>query len=109
MRIQQAIVFNKQLYSTSNCIQQAIVFNKQLYSTSNCIQQASVLNKQVYSTGKGYSTGKCIQQASVFKCGDQFWSPHLRRDIDKMERVQRKATKIIPEIRNHSYQHGSRI
>ena len=33
----------------------------------------------------------------------QFWSPHLRRDIDKMERVQRKATKMIPEIRNHGY------
>ena len=34
----------------------------------------------------------------------QFWSPHLRRDIDKMERVQRRATNMIPEIRNHSYQ-----
>ena len=34
----------------------------------------------------------------------QFWSPHLRTDIDKMERVQRRATKIIPKIRNHSYQ-----
>ena len=34
----------------------------------------------------------------------QFWSPHLRRYIDKMERLQRKATKMIPEIRNHSYQ-----
>ena len=34
----------------------------------------------------------------------QFWSPHLRRHIDKMERVQRKATKIIPDIRNQSYQ-----
>ena len=33
----------------------------------------------------------------------QFWSPHLRRDIDKMEKLQRRATKIIPEIRNHSY------
>ena len=33
----------------------------------------------------------------------QFWSPHLRRDIDKMERIQRRATKMIPEIRNHSY------
>ena len=28
----------------------------------------------------------------------EFWSRHLRRDIDKMERVQRKATKMIPEI-----------
>ena len=30
----------------------------------------------------------------------QFWSPHLRRDIDKIEEIQRTATKIIPEIRN---------
>ena len=34
---------------------------------------------------------------------EQFWSPHLRRDIDKIEKVQRTATKMIPEIRNHSY------
>ena len=33
----------------------------------------------------------------------QFWSPHLRRDIDKMEKIQRRATEMIPEIRNHSY------
>ena len=33
----------------------------------------------------------------------QFWSPHLRRDINKIEKIQRRATKIIPEIRNHSY------
>ena len=29
----------------------------------------------------------------------QFWYPHLRRDIDKMEKLQRRATKMIPEIR----------
>ena len=33
----------------------------------------------------------------------QFRSPHLRRDIDKMEKIQRRATKMILEIRNHSY------
>ena len=38
----------------------------------------------------------------------QFWSPHLRRDIDKMEKIQRRATKMIPEIRNHSYTSESR-
>ena len=32
----------------------------------------------------------------------QFWSPHLRRDIDKMEKIQRRTTKMIPEIRNIS-------
>ena len=29
--------------------------------------------------------------------------PHLRRDIDKMEKIQRRASEIIPEIRNQSY------
>ena len=33
----------------------------------------------------------------------QFLSPYLRRDIDKLEKMQRRATKMIPEIRNHSY------
>ena len=38
-----------------------------------------------------------------FEHAVQFWSPHLKRDIDKMEKIQRRATKMIPEIRNHSY------
>ena len=33
----------------------------------------------------------------------QFWSPNLRRDIDKIEKIPRRATKMISEIRNHSY------
>jgi hypothetical protein len=33
----------------------------------------------------------------------QLWSPHLRKDIDKLERIQRRITKMIPELRNKSY------
>ena len=33
----------------------------------------------------------------------QFWSPNLRRDIEKIEKTQRKASKMIHKIRNHSY------
>ena len=33
----------------------------------------------------------------------QFWSPYYRKDIDKLERVQRRITKIIPRLRNKSY------
>ena len=33
----------------------------------------------------------------------QFWSPHLRRNIDKMEKTPSEATEMIPEVRNHSY------
>jgi hypothetical protein len=33
----------------------------------------------------------------------QFWSPSLRKDIDRLERIQARATKLIPEIRNKPY------
>ena len=33
----------------------------------------------------------------------QFWSPHLRGDVNKMERIQHRATKMIPELRNKDY------
>ena len=34
----------------------------------------------------------------------QVWSPHLRKDIDSMERVQRRATKMITECKNVNYE-----
>ncbi len=34
----------------------------------------------------------------------QFWSPHHAKDIAKLEAVQRMATKMIPSLRNKSYE-----
>ena len=34
----------------------------------------------------------------------QFWSPHYLKDKNKLESVQRRATKLIPSIRNLSYE-----
>ncbi|MCP3679103.1 MAG: reverse transcriptase family protein [Gammaproteobacteria bacterium] len=34
----------------------------------------------------------------------QFWSPHLQKDILKLETVQRRATKLIPSLRQKSYE-----
>ncbi|XP_072039772.1 uncharacterized protein [Amphiura filiformis] len=31
------------------------------------------------------------------------WSPYLKRDIDKLEKVQRRATKIVPSLRDIPY------
>ncbi len=34
------------------------------------------------------------------ECAVQFWSPHHAKDIAKLEGVQRRATKMIPSLRN---------
>ena len=34
----------------------------------------------------------------------QAWRPHRKKDIDNLERIQRRATKIIPELRDLSYE-----
>ncbi len=36
------------------------------------------------------------------ECAVQFWSPHHATDTEKLEAVQRRATKIIPSLRNKS-------
>ncbi len=34
----------------------------------------------------------------------QFWSPYYRKDIEKLERIKRRVTKMIPRLRNKSYE-----
>ena len=34
----------------------------------------------------------------------QAWRPYRKKDIDKLERIQRVATKMIPELRDLSYE-----
>ena len=34
----------------------------------------------------------------------QFWSPQLRKDIDAIEKVQRRATRLIPGLARLSYE-----
>ena len=34
----------------------------------------------------------------------QTWRPYRKKDIDTLERIQRRATKMIPELRDFSYE-----
>ena len=34
----------------------------------------------------------------------QAWRPYRKKDIDMLERIERRATKIIPELRDLGYE-----
>ena len=37
------------------------------------------------------------------ECASQIWKPHLIRDIQALEKVQKHATKLAPELHHLSY------
>jgi hypothetical protein len=39
----------------------------------------------------------------------QFWNPYLKKDIEMLERIQRKATKLIPSLRTLPYESRLKI
>ena len=46
---------------------------------------------------------KAIVRAHLEYC-IQAWSPYLRKAIDMLERIQRRSTKLIPELRYLRYE-----
>ena len=36
----------------------------------------------------------------------QAWNPYLRKDVDMLEKLQRRATKLIPGLRDLTYSRG---
>ena len=41
---------------------------------------------------------------SHFEYCIQAWRPYRKKDIDTLERIQRRTTKMIPELRDLSYE-----
>ena len=54
------------------------------------------------STSRVVPSDKTIVRLLLEYCL-QAWRPY-RKDIDILERVQRRATKMIPKLRNNSYE-----
>ena len=47
---------------------------------------------------------KAIVRPHLEYCNIQAWNPHLRKDIDMLEKIQRRATKLIPGLTDLRYE-----
>ena len=45
----------------------------------------------------------------ILEYGNAAWVPSLKREQQQMENVQRRATKMVPELRNLQYTHRLRV
>ena len=80
-------------------------FQKQISAKVNKANQSWGTIKRTFKHMDSYIFKKlfCAQVRSHLEYAIQFWAPYLRKDINKIESVQRRATKYIPGFRNLSY------
>ena len=94
-----------------------VIISEDLKCSKHCLEIVKKANKVLgligrlfeFKTKQGFLTLYNALVRPILEYGVQFWSPHLRQDIDRLERVQRRATKMIPSLRNKSYEERLRI
>ena len=65
----------------------------------------TVLNTTLKEKDLGLTITADMKQCGIAAAkGIQSWRPYRKKDIDMLERVQRRATKMVPKLRNISYE-----
>ena len=89
-----------------------VTISKDLKPEKHCSEVVKTANKLIGFIGRTFqfksdkvilSLYNALVRPHLEYCV-QFWSPYFRKDIEKLERVQRRATKLIPRLRNKPYE-----
>ena len=98
--------------STSNSVKDlGITLSRDLKFSQHCSEAAKKVNKMLGFMKRNFTFMSKATVIPLYKSlvrphleySVHFWAPHLSKDIAKLETVQRRATKLIPSIRNKPY------
>ncbi len=84
-----------------------VMINNDLKPSNQCSKDVKTANKLLgfmdrtfeHTSGKVILTLYNSLVRPLLEYCVQFWSPYYRKDIDKLERVQRRVTNMIPRLR----------
>ena len=89
-----------------------VMITNDLKSSKQCIEAEKKAQKILGYIKRQFTTRKKETMLNLYNAlvrphleyAVQFWSPALRKDVERLERVQARATKLIPSIRHISYE-----
>ena len=89
-----------------------VVITSDLKSSRQCIEAEKKAQKVLGYIKRQFTTRKAETILTLYRAlvrphleyAVQFWSPALRKDVERLEKVQARATKLIPNIRHISYE-----
>ena len=89
-----------------------VIVSSDLKNSAQCISAKNKANKMlgIINRGISYKSEDVIRKLyttyvrPLLEYCVQFWSPYLIKDIDMIESVQRRATKMIPSLKKLSYE-----
>uniref|UniRef100_A0A8C5QJD5 Uncharacterized protein n=1 Tax=Leptobrachium leishanense TaxID=445787 RepID=A0A8C5QJD5_9ANUR len=105
-------IFDTVLTSTSEERDLGAIISEDLRVSSQCNRAAGNASRMLGCVGRGISSRKrevlmplyrALVRPHLEYCV-QYWRPYLQKDIDILERVQRRATKMVYGLKEKSYQ-----
>ena len=105
-------LFGRELASCEMERDLGVIITSDMKSSKQCIEAEKKAQKLLGYIKRQFSSRKRETILTLYNAlvrphleyAVQFWSPSLRRDIDRLESIQARATKLISEIRNVSYE-----
>lgn len=101
----------KQITSVQRVTDLGIIIAETLKTSEQCVAAANKANRALGFIKRKFTYKSEKIVLPLYKSmvrphleyAVQFWAPYLKKDIERLENVQRRATKMIPSLRHKSY------